>query len=969
MRNKSINDKTSFERYTGHYMLLASHHFSCTRLRLLVLLSVLTTSTCLIDLSAQYSPGAQWKQRETEHFHIIYPDTLSDDAAALSMVLDEVFKSVSSDIPPKHRKKKWPLVLTDLSVVSNGYVRLMPRKSVWYSTPGEEFTSVSDWWMFLARHEGRHLAQFDAADQGFTRFLRVLFGDPGWGGGFVLGHPYWLLEGDPTYQETKLSSEGRGRDPLFTQEMALIATDDPEISYHRIANKSFVHHHPSVYHLGYELSAWIRQKYGDEAISRIYRYSARIGLPVLAIDIGMVKVTGKHPGEIFREMLQNLTAETLDLKKSISLTPAETVSKPNTSFTRYDTLLVDPGSSEGNVVFVRRITLKDPPKLVRLSSDGTEDEWIRFPSRGRISMVPYQSGYRLAWNSFRFNPRDSDISVSDITVVDLNKKGRILKRTYPVTGSRYLYPDLSPDGQLIAVAEAGRGNKNRLVILDAGSGTILEELPLDQSSAAFPSWSPSGDRIVFTVRSNSGRRIAEWEIGTPQLRWLTPLSWETVKNPVYSADGREVIYSSNAGGIESLWSVSIDTQEVYHVAQRWYSASLPVSSSNGQWIYFVEYSSSKGERIARVQYSKRSPFIRLPNVISEDTVPTVPDQTLRDPENSAEVIARGNIEHPETPYKLTSYAFNIHSWGLTIDTNNPSNLLLGVKSSDILKTLNWELGASYDTAEVSPGAYLTLSYTGIRPVLYFSNIWKYRNINASDPDHYISSKIGAFYAANLARNGLWEHFLIFNVSGGFVWFEEDPIYPLFTYTTEWYRYLTGSKQAFKPDFGWKVKGSYSHIPLHSNKADSLTGELILHLPGGFRNTFLQLRFGLERMTANFTSRLGGARGYSNQYTGLTLLASVDYEFSLINLDQPLGALLYIQRLRLGLHSDFKWTGDSDALLTNGPFVPQWSTGIALNIDLSAFNSFSGTSLGLDFNWLWQTQSLAFDITIQGLPLY
>lgn len=950
-------------------MLPASHHCLRTRLRLLVLLSILTTSTCLIDLSAQYIPGSQWKQRETEHFHIIYPDTLSDDAAALSMVLDEVLKSVSSDIPPKHRKKKWPLVLTDLSAAANGYVSLMPRRSVWYSTPGEEFTAVSDWWMLLARHEGLHLAHFDAADQGFTRFLRVLFGDLGWGAGIVLGHPHWLLEGDSTYMETELSREGRGRDPLFTQEMALIAADDPEISYHKIANKSFKEHHPSAYHLGYELSAWIRQKYGDEAISTIYRYSARIGLPALAIDIGMVKATGKHPREVFKEMFQSLAAETRKLKESTSFTPAETVSQPNTGFTRYDTLLVDPESPEGDVVFARRITLKDPPKLVRLSSDGTEDEWMRFPSKGRISMIPYQSGYRLVWNSLRFNPRNSDISVSDITVVDLSKKGRILKRTYPVTGSRYLYPGLSPDGQLIAAAETGRGNKNRLVILDAGSGTILKELSLEQSSAAFPSWSPSGDRIVFTVRSNSGRRIAEWEIDTPQLHWLTPLSWETVKNPVYSADGREVIYSSNAGGIESLWSVSIETQEVYHVAQRWYSASLPVPSSNGQWIYFVEYSSSKGERIARVQYSRRSSSIRPPNDISEDPAPTVPDLALRSPENSAEVIARGNTEHPETPYRLTSHAFNIHSWGISVDKNNPSNLLLGVKSSDILKTFEWELGASYDTAEISPGAYLSLLYTGIRPVFYLFNTWKYRNINTSNPSHYISSRIGAFYAANLARNGLWEHILIFNVSGGFIWFGQDPVYPLLTYTTEWFRYLTGSKQAFKPDFGWKVKGTYSHIPLHFYKAESLTGELILHLPGGFRNTFLQLRFGLERMTANFTSQLGGARGYASQYAGLTLLGSVDYEFSLINLDQPLGALVYIQRLRLGLHSDFKWTGDSNALVTNGPLVPQWSTGIALNIDLSSFNSFSGTSLGLDLNWLWQTRSLAFDITLQGLPLY
>ena len=498
----------------------------------------------------------------------------------------------------------------------------------------------------------------------------------------------------------------------------------------------------------------------------------------------------------------------------------------------------------------------------------------------------------------------------------------------------------------------------------------MKELPLEQSSAAFPSWSPSGDRIVFTVRSNVGRRVAEWDVDTSQLRWLTPLSWKNVKNPVYSSDGREVLYSSNDGGIESLWSVSIDTQEVYHVAQRWYSASLPIPSPDGQWIYFVEYSSSNGERISRVPYSRQKPFNPgLANDIPENPAPIVPDPVLRNPENRDEIVDRGNTEHPETPYRPSSHAINIHSWGLFLDTDNLSTLRFGVKSSDILKTFSWELGTLYDTAAVAPGAYLSLFYTGIRPVLYFSNIWKYRNLSTSDPKHYVLSRIGAFYAANLARSGLWEHLLTFDVSGGGFWFGIGSVYPVFTYTVEWYRYLTGSKQAFKPDFGWKVKGSYSHIPLSSFHADSLSGELILHLPGGFRNTFLQLRSGLERMTANFTSQLVGVRGYPHQYTGLVVLASIDYEFPLLNLDQPLGALFYIQRLRLGLHSDFAWMGHADALLTNGPFSPQWSTGIALNIDFSAFNSFSGTSLGLDFNWRWQTQTLAFDITLQGLPLF
>lgn len=923
------------------------------------------------SLYSQHAPGVKWKQRSTEHFLIIYPQSLSNDAAALSLVLDEVFNTLSSDIPSIRKKKKWPIVLTDLGLIVNGYVSLMPRKSVWYATPGEDFTAVSDWWMLLAYHEGRHMTQFDAADQGFTRFLHILFGELGWGIGLFAGTPTWLIEGDAVYSETQYTKEGRGRDPLFMQEMALLAKENPKASYHKIANPSYKNHHPNIYHVGYALISWIRKQYGDDAMKEIYRRTARIGLPIIGLDVGTIKATGKHPREIFGEMLQDLSKKSQSFQKSITWTEGERVSPPNKEFTRYDILLVEP-SSEGDNVFARRTTQGTTSTLVRIGTNGNEEEIIRLPKNGRVSISPLErtKGYRLVWDALRHNPMYAGVSVSDITVTDIDMKGRIKKRYHPSKKSRYLYPAVSPDATRIAVVNMERGEKTYLLILDAETGETLQELPLKNATAAHPSWSANGKKLVFSVRSNGGRRIAEWNIGSDTIQWLTPLSWETVKKPVYTPDGSEVLYSANTGKLESLWSVDVDTKTIRNVGKRWYSATEPRLSPNKQWLYLVEYASIKGENVARVAWN---PPANKENSNREETqARTHPPSEFRNPENLEQMIAKGNTEYPEEPWKLTADMIRIHSWGLSIDAVFENVLKLNVQSRDILDTFQWEAGALYDTNEKSTGAYANLVFKGIRPAIFIDTSYKYRNIT-SEPFHHVETNAGLYFPMNLSRNGIWKHSLTLRSAAGIQYSQEesppDAVRANASYELVWTHLRFGSRRAFQAEWGWKFKSDYIHYISEQNPGDALAAQLSLFWPGGFRNTFLKFRGGMERRTGDFTSYLGTARGYSWENPGLSLLASVDYDFPLLYPDLPVGALLYIQRIRVNLHSDFAWIGDADVIWDGSDLRKRWSTGAGISFDFAAFNSFSGLSLGLALNWLHETNQFVFNLQMGGLPIY
>ena len=917
-------------------------------------------------LSAQQVPGTVWKQRETGNFILIYPENMSGEALNLAAALDGVLDENRNGLPVIHQHKKWPLVLTNLGVQANGYVTLAPRHSVWYAAPGEEITAVSDWWMLLARHEGRHMAQFDAADQGATRFLHALFGEIGWGAGIVMGTPSWLLEGDAVVQETLLSEEGRGRDPLFTMELTALVSENPESDYYHAVNPSLKNNIPDIYRVGYELASWIRKEYGEETLAEIFRSSARIPIPVVGLNTGTKRATGKKPKELYAELAADLRQSAAVLSNEIIITPAQIISPQPESFTRYDSLFDD---GRGNL-YARKTTLSEAPTLVRMSTvDGRQEEnrLMRLPRGGRVSLAVAAetadtehtpAAIRIAWNSIRSHPVYIGSSVSDITIVDLDSKGRVIRRETTVAGSRYLYPALSPDGSKLAAVDFQENSEGNavLVVLDAGSGEELKRHDFHGSppeTPAFPSWSPDGEKLVFSLRSSAGRRIAEWRVAGDKVVNLTEEAFYTVKTPVYSTDGKNVFYSSNESGMEAIWTVGSDEP----TASRWYGAYFPAPAAEaggGNTIYVVEYASSLGERISRIELGP----------ISTDT-PTIKQAQLEPvpPEIPASQTTGGTVSEesafPETDYKPASHALNIHSLGFSIPSG-VNELHLGIRSQDVLGTLRFEAGALYEIYESSPGAFTDLSFTAIRPVIGIHGEYRYREPE-SDPFHQSTFSISALYPANLSRTGIWNHTLDIGAAAGLLSYYpvrggEDTHYPYLSYTANWKRLRVGSSRAIRPELGWKLCSRYSQIPIPEDYGDSSSAQLKLFFPGGFKNTSLSLGSGIEYRTANFSPVNRQPRGYDWENPELSLLGTIDYEFPLGYPDLPLGSVIFIQRFRLGVFSDFANEG-------------RWSTGAALTMDFSAFNNFPGLSLGIQFSWRWLDNTPRIEFMVMELPLF
>ncbi len=121
------------------------------------------------------------------------------------------------------------------------------------------------------------------------------------------------------------------------------------------------------------------------------------------------------------------------------------------------------------------------------------------------------------------------------------------------------HPSWSSDGsQLLCVTQsvsdpAQRFTTSQLWVLTVATG---EQRLLSDGDALQPSWSPNGHRIAYWGGTGPGAIWTMPSTGGASAAVTTDASinW----NPVWAPDGRHLYFSSNRGGIMSVWRVPID---------------------------------------------------------------------------------------------------------------------------------------------------------------------------------------------------------------------------------------------------------------------------------------------------------------------------------------------------------------------------------------------------------------------------
>jgi Tol biopolymer transport system component/tRNA A-37 threonylcarbamoyl transferase component Bud32 len=113
----------------------------------------------------------------------------------------------------------------------------------------------------------------------------------------------------------------------------------------------------------------------------------------------------------------------------------------------------------------------------------------------------------------------------------------------------------SPDGQWLAFGEKPKeATPSRIVriSLDTRERQPLTVPPTDTQGDLYPSYSPDGSRLAF-VRSGSGR-LGDWDVWVQRLgedapRRLTHQGYDACRNPVWTSDGSEILFTTGWGDL------------------------------------------------------------------------------------------------------------------------------------------------------------------------------------------------------------------------------------------------------------------------------------------------------------------------------------------------------------------------------------------------------------------------------------
>lgn len=223
--------------------------------------------------------------------------------------------------------------------------------------------------------------------------------------------------------------------------------------------------------------------------------------------------------------------------------------------------------------------------------------------------------------------------------------GKIRKKIFPgLDGIQG--PSFSPDGTTLAFVGSHAGQSD-LYLYDVATGN-LESLTSDRYAERDPSWSPDGRRLTFaTDRSPytdfSTMIIDDWGIGmmdldTEDITVLPRLNGKNI-NPVFSPDGSNIAFVSDADGISNIYLWDLDSLRVGQLTNIFTGVSGLTGTSpcltwasNEDRLGFIAFEEGRwnvygiDDPIGRI-FEWKDPPEREPLIVEDEPLVEIPDTT------------------------------------------------------------------------------------------------------------------------------------------------------------------------------------------------------------------------------------------------------------------------------------------------------------------------------------------------------
>ena len=927
---------------------------------LLIIFSSAITSKAQYYIKGQDPSSIHWKEINTEHFQVLFPESYSKEGQRLTNILEYSFPHVSEQLG--HQPSKIPVIVHNYSAISNGFVSWAPKRIELYPVP-DPGSFPQESLEQLALHELRHVVQVDKLTQGFTRMFSWVLGQQAIGGvsGII---PFWLLEGDAVYCETFLSRSGRGSLPFFKMKLrALSLEKDDFYSFDKMYFGSYKNYIPDYYQYGYQMVAFSRQKYGENLWANSIDYIAKNPYTFFPLHLSLKKQTGLSKRDLYQETFYHLNKEWEEQNSEISFTEFDTInkSKPG-SYTSYRF----PQYLNDSIIIAEKSGINHIKEFISLNTRTGKEQILHKPGYYQ-SLRLSVAAYKIVWSENIPDPRWGNRSYSDIKIFDLatSNETRLTHR------KRYFSPAISADGKKIVAIEISEQNEASLVILDAFYGNTIRKIELPEGiTPLMPEWSESDGHIFLTLLSGKGKNIHEVDPETQRWKTWGTQGFDDIMNVVPFDDF--LLFHATYSGIDNIYALNKKSMELYQVTSSEFGAFDVSVSPDVSHIVFSDYTST-GYNIGKMVFDVDRFQKTLPFKNREETKV-----------NKQKKFVFNQDSIPDTEYEITGYKkglhlLNFHSWmpfyfdldnfELTNPAITPGFTLF---SQDILSTAITTIG--YEYRNNRHYLHSKFTYKGWYPVIELSADYGGTPVIYRDsaeiplPENYsnridLRSKI--YLPLNLTQNRFSKFFnpsFETTYTNSFLYNGESQVYEkgrfILNYRLYYATLLKLSHRDFQPRWGQVFDINFLHTPFDQvNYGNDFSFRTVFYFPGVLRHDGLKFKIGTEKQNPKkflFYNTIDFPRGYkhiiSEEFTSL----SGEYSVPLLYPDLNLFALTYLKRFRGNVFVDYA-TGKRNHDLLNRTFdkysQEYLSIGGGLLADVHFFRIPFPVSIGFEYAYM------------------
>lgn len=576
-----------------------------------VFIFILTfTSAEIVFSQFESHPELDWFTIETKHFSIIYHKGTERTANTVAKISEEVYGPITS-LYKYEPDEKVSFIINDVSDIANGATDYYGNRIEIYATALDyDLRGTHNWLRNVITHEFTHAVQIQAAMKysrkmpaiylqwlGYENEIRpdVLYGYPNIIISYPLsgvGVPAWFAEGTAQYQRQQLSYEqwDSHRDMILRSYIE----DGNLLTWGEMGQFSSITSlkAESIYNLGYGLTRYIAQQYGEDKLRTI---TLNLGdLTTFSMDKAIKDAIGIDGKDLYNQWVSFLKKDYE--KKLVNVKKDSVVGSiiQKTGFANYHpqfspdgkkiTFLSNQDFDYGSTgMFIYDIAKK-------------ESEFVTAPVTTNYSWSP--DGKKII-----FAKRNSPQTIHYSTVFDLYEYDVKTKEEKQLTKNfRAFSPSFSPDQKKICYVVNRDGTINLEISNSNGKNKKRLTAFSNGEQVYNPRFSPDGKKIIFDFSYEESRKLAEIDIETEKISYLLDERGVDFRNPSYSRDGKKLFYSCNRTGIFNIYSLNLETKEINQLTNVLGGAFMPSVDTSGNLAYSLY--TSTGYKIALLKNYK-----------------------------------------------------------------------------------------------------------------------------------------------------------------------------------------------------------------------------------------------------------------------------------------------------------------------------------------------------------------------------